>query len=128
MLNTHSPILTLVGFGISVLLLGGFVGNVIARRQQVKEEITEIQQQHREVLERMEADRKRALENEQRALAQIDSVYQVLDALAVREGKVRENIAVTRNKIARGQERIDKDKEALSAQAKNSGFSLYDHH
>ena len=125
MLNTSSPILTLVGLGISILLLGGVLGGVISRKQQVKEEIKEIQKQQQEVLLRMEADRKQALENEQRALAQIDSVYQVLDALAVREGKIRGNINEARGKVARGQERIDQIKSDFSEQVKKSGFTLY---
>lgn len=125
MLNTSSPILTLVGLGISVLLLGGFIGGAITRRQQIKEEIKGIQLQQQEVLLRIEADRKQALENEQRALAQIDSVYQVLDVLAVREGKIRGNINEARGKVARGQDRIDQIKNDFSEQAKKSGFTLY---
>lgn len=125
MLNTNSSLLTLLGFGISVLLLGGFLGGAISRRQQVKEEIKEIQKQQQEVLLRIEADRKQALLNEQRALAQIDSVYQVLDALAVREGKIRGNVQAARDKVAKGQVAIDKLKNDFSEQAKKSGFSLY---
>lgn len=125
MLNTSSPILTLVGLGISVLLLGGVLGGVISRKQQIKEEIKEIQVQQQEVLLRIEADRKQALLNEQRALAQIDSVYQVLDALAVREGKIRGNIQEARGKVAKGQEQIDRLKGDFSEQAKKSGFTLY---
>lgn len=125
MLNTNSSLLTLLGFGISVLLLGGFLGGAISRRQQVKEEIKEIQKQQQEVLLRLEADRKQALLNEQRALAQIDSVYQVLDALAVREGKIRGNVQAARDKVSKGQVAIDKLKNDFSEQAKKSGFSLY---
>jgi len=126
MLNTNSSLLTLLGFGISVLLLGGFLGGTISRRQQVKEEIKEIQRQQQEVLLRIEADRKQALLNEQRALAQIDSVYQVLDALAVREGKIRGNIQEARSKVARGQDQLDHLKKDFSEQAKKSGFTLYE--
>lgn len=125
MLNTSSPLLTLVGLGISVLLLGGFIGSAISRRQQVKEEIKEIQKMQHEVLLRIEADRKQALLNEQRALAQIDSVYQVLEALAVREGKIRGNIQEARGKVAKGQEHLDRLKNDFSEQAKKSGFTLY---
>ena len=125
MLNTSSPLLTLVGLGISVLLLGGFLGGVISRKQQVKEEIKEIQKMQHEVLLRIEADRKQALLNEQRALSQIDSVYQVLDALAVREGKIRGNIQEARGKVAKGQEQLDRLKNDFSEQAKKSGFTLY---
>jgi predicted phage-related endonuclease len=125
MLNTNSSLLTLLGFGISVLLLGGFLGGTISRRQQVKEEIKEIQKQQQEVLLRIEADRKQALLNEQRALAQIDSVYQVLDALAVREGKIRGNIQEARGKVARGQDQLDRLKNDFSEQAQKSGFTLY---
>ncbi len=124
MINPSSPILTLVGLGISILLLGGVLGGVISRKQQVKEEIKEIQKQQQEVLLRIEADRKQALENEQRALAQIDSVYQVLDVLAVREGKIRGNINDTRKNIERLRDQANKTQSELAKAAEKSVISF----
>lgn len=124
MLNINSSILTLVGFGISVLLLGGAIGNTIARRQQVKEEIKAIQDQHRTVLEQIEASRKKALENEQRALAQIDSVYQILDVLAVREGRARGEIQDARSALTRLRSQTADTKAQLAKQAGKSEISF----
>lgn len=39
-LPTSSPLLTLLSFGLSILLLGGFWGGEIARKRQDKVEIT----------------------------------------------------------------------------------------
>ncbi|GEM_PF-2093599 len=124
MLNINSSMLTLAGLGISVLLLGGAIGNTIARRQQVKEEIKAIQDQHRTVLEQIEVSRRKALENEQRALSQIDSVYQILDVLAVREGRARGEIQDARNTLGRLRLKAADTKTQLVKQAGESVISF----
>lgn len=117
--------LTFISFGLITLLFGGFVGGEIATRRQTKAEIKEIQQKQNEILGKMEMAQQLALENEKKALDQIDSIYNFLGVLATKEAGVRSNINKIRDRITNNGKAIDKIKEELGKQSKDSGFSFY---
>ena len=123
---SNSPLLTLISFGLGLLLLGGFVGGELAKKRQDKAEIKEIQKQQNELLLKIEAASKIALQNEQRALAHIDSIYQVLDDLAVQEVNVRTEINRLREGLVRKRKVLADTKSKLSDQSKNSPFTFFE--
>ncbi|AEE48473.1 hypothetical protein [Haliscomenobacter hydrossis] len=116
---------TFISSGLVFLLLGGFFGGEIVRKRQHKAEIKEILQKQQDILKQMELARQVALENEKKALNQIDSIYSILDVLAVREINARSSIGKVRDRINNNGKVMDKLKEELSKQSKESGFSFY---
>lgn len=120
----NSP-LTLISFGLISLLLGGVLGGEVASRRQAKAEIKEIQQKQNEILEKMEIAQQLALANEKKALDQIDSIYNFLGILAVKEAGIRSNVTKIRDRINNNGKTIDKIKEELGKQSKDSGFFFY---
>lgn len=125
-LPTNSPLLTLLSIGLSMLLLGGFLGGEIAKKRQDKAELKEIQKQQNDLLIKMEAASKIAFQNEQIALSQIDSIYQVLNDLAIREVNVRTEISRLREDLARKRKVLADTKSKLSDQSKNSPFTFFE--
>ncbi|MDX2070802.1 MAG: hypothetical protein SFV55_20400 [Haliscomenobacter sp.] len=123
-LPPNSPLLTIISFGLGLLLLGGFLGGELAKKRQDKAEIKEIQKQQNELLSKLEESRKIALQNEQRALAHIDSIYQVLDVLAMQELNVRSEINRLRDELQRKRKALVTTKSKLSEQSKKSTFSF----
>lgn len=119
-LPSTSPLLTIISFGLGLLLLGG----ELAKKRQDKAEIKEIQKQQNELLAKLEESRKIALQNEQRALAHIDSIYQVLDVLAVQALNVRTEINRLREGLTRKRKALVTTKNTLSEQSKKSPFNF----
>lgn len=118
--NLNSPIFTLLTFGLTTLLVGGFVGGEITRQRYVKEEIKAIEQQHKEILTRIEAAYHQSLANEQRALAQVDSIYTIVGLLDIKEGEIRGNIKKVQAAAKQGQGQTKKTLQTLADQGKNS--------
>ena len=125
-LPINSPLLTAISIGLSMLLLGGFLGGELAKKRLDKAEIKEIQKQQNDLLLKIEAANKIALQNEQRALAHIDSIYQVLDDLAVQEVNVRTEINRLREGLVRKRKALADTKSNLSKQIKNSPFTFFE--
>lgn len=114
--TTTHPLLTIAAFGLSTLLVGGFVGGEFARRRDVKEEIRDMQKQQKEIMARMEATYLQSMENEKRALAQVDSIYSVLGLLDIKEGRIRGDIKNIQSTVGRLHKETDKAREKLAEQ------------
>ncbi|WP_421795229.1 hypothetical protein [Haliscomenobacter sp.] len=123
-LPSNSPLLTIISFGLGLLLLGGFLGGELAKKRQDKVEIKEIQKQQNELLAKLEESRKIALQNEQRALAHIDSIYKVIDDLAIQELNVRTEINRLREGLARKRKALVTTTNKLSQESKKSAFTF----
>jgi hypothetical protein len=123
-MNFNSPLMTLAGFGISVFILGGYLGGEMSRRREINREIKDIQREHQTILARMDSAYRVSVERERLALQQIDSVYVILGSLTAQEGKVRSSIKNVKNVIDRKREEITSTKKVFAEAAKISGFSL----
>ena len=97
--SLNSPLLTIAAFGISTVLLGGFIGSEIVKRRQMKEELLEIQKAHQETMKRMEATYQAALEYDRKTLQQLDSAYVTFIQLNTQESKVRNNVNNNRKSV-----------------------------
>ena len=117
MTPTTSPLLTIAAFGLSTLLVGGFVGGEFARRRHVQEDIREMQKQHKEIMARMESTYQLSMENEKRALSQVDSIYTVLGLLDIKEGKIRGNIKNIQSTVDRLHDQTQKARARLAEQS-----------
>lgn len=125
MLNTTTKsLLTLAAFGLSTLLVGGYMGGEMARRQHVKEDIKAIQLEHAKTLARIDSVVQQAAENERATLAQIDSVYSILGELNAKEGKTRSNINATAARINQMQKGADKIKIDIKTVADDSEITF----
>ena len=123
-MNFNSPLMTLAGFGISVFILGGYLGGEMSRRREVNREIKDIQNEHKTILARMDSDYRVAVERERMALQQIDSVYVILGSLTAQDGKVRSTIKDVKKVIQQKQQAIATTKQVFVQAAKSSAFSL----
>lgn len=118
--SMNSPILTLVALGMSLLLFGGFLGSQISKRQQIDEDLLKIRNEHKAMMDSVKVCYQKALEFDQKALGQIDSVYKTIALLTNQEGKVRATAAVTRQNVIKQQVAIDNLRNELSQEAKKS--------
>lgn len=116
--------LSIIALGIGIFLAGGALGGAMTSKRQAKAEMKEIQQQQKEILERMEAAHLLAVENEKKALNQIDSIYNLLGILATKEASVRSNISKIRDRINNNSNTIDVTKAELRKQIKEGRFIL----
>ena len=123
-LPTHSPLISLAAFGVSLLMLGGFVGGEVSRRREIKEDMKEIQMQHRNILAHMDSVYQSAVLREQKALEQVEMVYTTLNMLTEKEGKTRTNIGEVRQRIDKGREQLVTTKAALKAASTSSAFII----
>ena len=123
-MNFNSPLVTLAGFGISVFLMGGYLGGEMSRNREINREIKDIQREHQAILTRMDSAYRVSVERERVALQQIDSVYVILGSLTAQEGKVRSSIKDVKGVIDRKRDQISSTKKVFAEAAKTSGFSL----
>ncbi len=123
MLNTSTqPIITLLTFGLSLLFVGGYLGGEMTRRRYIKEDIKSLQQEHARTLARIDSLSQQALANEKAALAQIDSVYQILGQLNAKEAKSRAAINATSADIERKRQNAAQSKNDLIDASRESDF------
>ena len=118
--SLNSPLLTLAAFGISTVLLGGFIGSEIVKRRQMKEELLEIQKTHQETMKRMEATYQAALEFDRKTLQQLDSAYVTLIQFNTQESKVRNNVDNNRKWVDNQRNNISNLQKELSNAAMKS--------
>ena len=116
--------MTLAGFGISVFILGGYLGGEMSRRREINREIKDIQNEHKTILARMDSTYRTAVERERMALQQIDSVYVILASLTAQDGKVRSTIKDVKKVIQQKQQAIATTKQVFIAAAQKSAFAL----
>ena len=121
---TGSPLISLAAFGVSLLLLGGYVGGEMSRRHEIKQEIKEIQMQHKNILAHMDSVYQSAVEREKQALEQVELVYNTLNMLTVQEGKTRTNINETRKQIDKGREKVASTLTELKKASTQSSFII----
>ena len=125
MLNSSAnPIITLITFGLTTLLVGGFFGGEMARRRHVKEDIKAIQLEHSKTLARIDSVVQRSMENEAAALAQIDSVYMIIGELNQLENKSRSNIRTVTDHLNDQRKKNAELREEFSKNAASGGFTL----
>ncbi len=123
MLNASAqPIITLLTFGLSLLFVGGYLGGEMSRRRYIKEDIKSLQQEHARTLARIDSMSQQALANEKAALAQIDSVYQILGQLNAKEAKSRAAINATSADIERKKRSAAQAQSDLINAARESDF------
>lgn len=123
MLNTSTqPLITLLTFGLSLLFVGGYLGGEMTRRRYIKEDIKALQQEHARTLARIDSLSQQALLNEKAALAQIDSVYQILGQLNAKEAKSRAAITATGADIERKRKNAAQSQSELIDAARESDF------
>ena len=120
--NINSPLVSLAALGISTFLMGGYLGGAMARKQEVKEEIKEIQAEHRAILLRIDSVYRTSVAREQKSLEQMDAIYTTLTTLTAQEGKTRTNISEATKTLQKGKEVIQTRKEELKQAASSSGF------
>ena len=118
--NMNSPITTIASFGISLMLLGGFLGSEIVKRRQMKEELLEIQKEQKATLQHMRETYEKALQYDQKVLVQIDSVYSTIALLNNQENKARTNVNTTKSKVEAQKIGIATTQKELAKAAKNS--------
>ena len=116
----NGNLLQIITFGVSTLVLGSFIGGQFSQWGAQREDIKAIQKNHEEILKQINANLKSALEQDQRLVVQIDSVYSILDDLTIQEGKARANLTDTRKRFNRLQEQNKQSGEKLKDAAKNS--------
>ena len=121
---TGSPLISLAAFGVSLLLLGGYVGGEMSRRSATKQEMKEIQMQHKNILAHMDSVYQSAVEREKQALEQVEMVYNTLNMLTVQEGKTRTNINETRKQIDKGREKAASTLAELKKASSQSSFII----
>ena len=121
---TGSPLISLAAFGVSLLLLGGYVGGEMSRRSATKQEMKEIQMQHKNILAHMDSVYQSAVEREKQALEQVELVYNTLNMLTVQEGKTRTNINETRKQIDKGREKVASTLTELKKASTQSSFII----
>ena len=121
---TGSPLISLAAFGVSLLLLGGYVGGEMSRRSATKQEMKEIQMQHKNILAHMDSVYQSAVEREKQALEQVEMVYNTLNMLTVQEGKTRTNINETRKQIDKGREKVASTLTELKKASTQSSFII----
>ena len=121
---TGSPLISLAAFGVSLLMLGGFVGGEMSRRSATKQEMKEIQMQHKNILAHMDSVYQSAVEREKQALEQVEMVYNTLNMLTVQEGKTRTNINETRKQIDKGREKAASTLAELKKASSQSSFII----
>ena len=64
----NSNALQLITFGVSKLLLGGFLGDELNRRYQIRQDIKDLEEKHEKTLQRMDSIYVLSMKNEQAAL------------------------------------------------------------
>ena len=121
---TGSPLISLAAFGVSLLLLGGYVGGEMSRRSEVKQEMKEIQMQHKNILAHMDSVYQSAVLREQKALEQVEMIYTTLNMLTAKEGKTRENINETRKHIDKSREKAASTLTELKKASTQSSFII----
>lgn len=114
--TTISPLLTIAAFGLSTLLVGGFVGGEFARWRGDKTELKEMEIKHKETMDFMKSTYQLSVDNEKRALAQVDSIYVVLGLLDIREGRVRGDIKTVQDAAKRQRGHTEKARQDLARQ------------
>ncbi|MBL7814633.1 MAG: hypothetical protein JNL70_06475 [Saprospiraceae bacterium] len=122
--TSFSPLISLAAFGVSLLMMGGFFGNEMARRRETKQEIKEIQLEQKRILAHMDSVYQSAVLREQKALEQVEMVYSTLNMLTEKEGKERKNLAEIRTKVQKGQEALKTTTAELKQAATKSAFII----
>lgn len=116
------PIITLLTFGLSILFVGGYLGGEMTRRHYIKEDIKSLQAEHARTLAHMDSVYQQSLLNEKAALAQIDSVYEILGQLNAKEAKTRTTINTIGNDIDRKRKNAAQSQNDLINAARESDF------
>ncbi len=123
-LPTHSPLISLAAFGVSLLMLGGFVGGEMSRRHETKQDIKEIQMQHKNILAHMDSVYQSAVQRELQVLEQVEVIYNSLNVLAAKEGKTREDINNVRKNIDKSKEKSASTLAELKKASTQSSFII----
>jgi peptidoglycan hydrolase CwlO-like protein len=121
-----NPNVGMIALVVGTFLLGNQLGGEWARRREVREDIRDIQRQHKETLARMDSIYKAALQQDAEALAQVQAIYNLLGELQIKEVQVRGNIQQTKKKIEEGQQKTQALQNQVKEAAKNSAFSFYE--
>jgi cell division protein FtsL len=121
-----NPNVGMIALVVGTFLLGNQLGGEWARRREVREDIRDIQRQHKETLARMDSIHKAALQQDAEALAQVQAIYNLLGELQIKEVQVRGNINQAKKKIEEGQQKTQALQNQVKEAAKNSAFSFYE--
>jgi cell division protein FtsL len=125
-ISLNSPSVGLIALAVGTFLLGSQLGGEMARRREIKEEIRDIQRQHKETLARMDSVYKSALQRDAQALEQVNALYTLLNDLQIKEVQVRGNIAVVKKKIDENKQATQQLQNEVKKASENSSFTFYD--
>jgi hypothetical protein len=125
-LSLTTPNVGMVALVVGTFLLGNQLGGELARRREIKEEIRDIQRQHKEMLAQMDSVHKAALRQDAQALEQVQAIYSLLNQLDIKEVQVRSNLAVAKKRIEDGQKETQRLQTEVKKAAEKSAFTFYE--
>lgn len=117
----NSNALQLITFGVSTLLLGGFLGDELNRRYQIRQDIKDLEEKHEKTLQRMDSIYVLSMKNEQAALEQVQNIYTILDMLTAQEAKARKDYNAISNKTKESRAKTDQSQQNLSQAIQDAG-------
>jgi hypothetical protein len=125
-ISFNSPNVAMIALTVGTFLLGNQLGGELSRRREVREDIREIQREHKATLARMDSIHKVSLQQDAEALAQVQAIYNLLGELQIKEVQIRGNINQAKKKIEEGQQKTQALQAQVKEAAKNSAFSFYE--
>ena len=125
-LSLTTPNVGMVALVVGTFLLGNQLGGELARRREIKEEIRDIQRQHKEMLAQMDSVHKAALRQDAQALEQVQAIYSLLNQLDIKEVQVRSNLNAAKKRIEEGQKETQRLQTEVKKAAEKSAFSFYE--
>lgn len=125
-LSLTTPNVGMVALVVGTFLLGNQLGGELARRREIKEEIRDIQRQHKEMLAQMDSVHKAALRQDAQALEQVQAIYGLLNQLDIKEVQVRSNLVAAKKRIEDGQKETQRLQTEVKKAAEKSAFTFYE--